>query len=390
VKTPKSIKPLPFPFYFWPVAAIALSGLVDSVYLSVSHYRVHTDMGYHSFCAVSKAINCDTVSQSRFSIFLNVPVPVWGIFGYLFFMVLLVFVSKTATQEKSRLWPTLFMVALCFSLYSIVLALISTFYIRSYCIMCIASYAVNLLLLFYCWLIHRRFSRLSLMAGLKEDFLFILKNRIKSAVLIGGFLALFVMLGVFFPAYWEMSPPIVNRDIPSGITADGHPWIGGEDPILTITEFTDYQCFQCTKMHFYLRELVEDNPEKIRLVHRHFPMDHAYNPLVKEPLHVGSGKMALYSLYAAERGKFWLFNDMLFDVDTSKGHFNLRGMAKNAGFDVYDLSRAVKDPGLQRKLLIDIRDGLRLGVTGTPTYIIDGEVYVGNIPPEKIASVSKE
>ncbi len=365
-------------------------GLIDAVYLSISHYRVYTDLSYNSFCAVSKAINCDTVSQSPFSIFLNIPVPVWGILGYLIFLVLLVFVRKIVTPGKTRLWPTLFLVALFFSILSVVLALISTYYIRSYCIMCIASYAVNLLLLFYCWLIHRRFSSLSLMAGLKEDCLFIYSNRSKAAILIGGFLAISVALNAFFPAYWEISPPSVSTDMPTGITADGHPWIGSQQPQLTITEFTDYRCFQCKKMHFYLRELVEGNPEKIRLIHRHFPMDHAYNPLVKEPLHVGSGKMALYSLYAAERGKFWLFNDMLFDVDTSKGHFNLRGMAKNAGFDVYDLSRAVKDPVLQRKLLIDIRDGLKLGVTGTPTYIIDGEVYVGNIPPEKIASALKK
>jgi uncharacterized membrane protein len=60
----KNIKPLPFPVYIWTVATIALAGLVDAVYLAISHYRVYVDMGYKSFCAVSKAINCDTVSQA--------------------------------------------------------------------------------------------------------------------------------------------------------------------------------------------------------------------------------------------------------------------------------------------------------------------------------------
>ena len=76
---------LPFAVYFWTVAFLTTAGLADSICLAISHYRVYTDVAYSSFCAISKAINCDTVSQSSYSIFFNVPVPVWGIIGYTFF-----------------------------------------------------------------------------------------------------------------------------------------------------------------------------------------------------------------------------------------------------------------------------------------------------------------
>ena len=78
MKTARIIKPFPFPVYLCTVVMLAMAGLADAIYLAVSHYRVYTDIGYRSFCAISKAINCDTVSQSAFSIFLGVPVPVWG------------------------------------------------------------------------------------------------------------------------------------------------------------------------------------------------------------------------------------------------------------------------------------------------------------------------
>jgi uncharacterized membrane protein len=74
--------PLPFPVYFWTVVVLTGLGLADAVYLSISHYRVYTDIGFASFCAISRAINCDTVSQSPYSILWGAPVPVWGIFGY--------------------------------------------------------------------------------------------------------------------------------------------------------------------------------------------------------------------------------------------------------------------------------------------------------------------
>ena len=69
-------------------------------------------------------------------------------------------------------------------------------------------------------------------------------------------------------------------------------------------EFTDYLCFQCRKMHYYLRDLVARYPDKIRLVHRNYPMDHEFNPMVKEPFHVGAGKMALLAIHAAASGSF--------------------------------------------------------------------------------------
>ncbi|MFV9644862.1 MAG: hypothetical protein ACNYWU_03465 [Desulfobacterales bacterium] len=40
----KQINPLPFPVYFWTIAFLTFSGLADSVYLSISHYSVYTDI----------------------------------------------------------------------------------------------------------------------------------------------------------------------------------------------------------------------------------------------------------------------------------------------------------------------------------------------------------
>jgi uncharacterized membrane protein len=76
--------PPPFYVYLWAVALLTLIGLTDSIYLAISHYRVYTDIGYTSFCAISRAINCDTVSQSPYAIMLNLPVAVWGVIGYAF------------------------------------------------------------------------------------------------------------------------------------------------------------------------------------------------------------------------------------------------------------------------------------------------------------------
>jgi len=386
MKKARQIIALPFPFYFWTVAALAVAGVLDSIYLSISHYRVYTDIGYESFCAISRSINCDTVSQSPYSIFIGIPVPVWGIIGYSFFMLFLPFAwSKEA--QKQRLWPIFLFISLAFSIYSVILAYISTFYIHSYCMMCIVSFGVNFLLLYYTWLIRKRFDKNNIIKGLKLDFIFLWEKKKKTTLVFLSFLSVVICLLIYFPSYWNFSPPVLSKSIPSGITDDGYPWIGAENPVLEITEFTDYQCFQCKKMHFILRKLLEKKPDKIRLIHRHFPMDHKYNPLVKEPFHVGSGKMALFAEYAQTQGKFWEMNDVLFAIAESTNVLNIKNLAEKVGLDYRALSYSTKNSIIRYKVKHDIAIGIKLGINGTPGYVIDGKVYLGQIPPEILSRV---
>jgi protein-disulfide isomerase/uncharacterized membrane protein len=374
-------KPLPFKFYFLPIFLITLIGLADAIYLSISHYRVFMDMGYQSFCAISQALNCDTVSQSLYSILFNVPVPVWGVFGYAFFLVLLTFAWPQCALHK-RVWTLLLLISLGFTVYSLVLAAISTYRIHSYCIMCILSYAVNLLLLYFTWIIRTRFQCESILNAIHLDILYLLNYPRTFIPITSVFCLGAVLMVLFFPPYWQMSPSVLSKDMPTGITQDGHHWIGAEDPELVIVEFSDYRCFQCKKMHFFLRRIIENNPDKIRLVHRHFPMDHIINPIVNQPFHNGAAKLAIVSLFAAEKDKFWEMNDALFEIDRQTETVNIQDLAQKTGIDFEEMKHAFSKQELWIKLHQDIQDGLKYGLTGTPGFVIDEQVYLGQIPPD--------
>jgi protein-disulfide isomerase/uncharacterized membrane protein len=384
----KEIKPLPFPYYGLPVVFLSLAGLGDSIYLALSHYRNYTDIGYASFCAISRAINCDTVSQSPYAIFGGVPVAVWGALGYLIVLLLSLYGFPLRAGKRDG-WGLLFLISWAFSGLSLVLAAISTFYIHSYCIMCILSYAINLMLVFYCWLIRRRFKMPSLRRNLREDLSSLWHHRVPRFV--AGFLFISCLVTVvLFPPYWQFATTIPAAQLQSGETPEGHPWIGASDPKLEITEFTDYRCFQCRKMHFFLRNLVSRYPDRIRLIHRHFPMDREVNPLVKDDYHAGAARMALLAIYAEEKGHFWKMNDALYGAAARGGNIDLALLAEEVGFKKEELSKALTETKSNRsKLIKDVWDGLHLGVTGTPTFIIDGEEYVGQIPPEILRAYLK-
>jgi len=388
VKKKNKIKALPYSVYFYTALLLGVSGLLISAYLSFSHYWVYTDIGYRSFCAITRSINCDTVSQSPYSILWGIPVPLWGLFAYAFLLLMLYFSTFSPTQPK-RLWSIIQLVAITYVLMSLFFAYLSTYYIRSYCILCIAIYAINLLVLFYTRVIRRRFDIDTFFQALKKDFQFIASFKKKAFSLIFPLLAFAFLIWVFLPAYWKIPAPPLSEDISTGVTQEGHPWIGSMRPELTIVEFSDYQCFQCNKMHHFIRTLIQENADKIRLVHRHFPMDHRFNPLLKEPFHVGSGEMALMAIYAATQNKFWPVNDLLFEIGRQKRTFNTKEIGEKTDLDFRALAQARKDPAILIRLQRDIIDGIKLGIQGTPAFLIDGKVYTGQIPSEIIENALK-
>ena len=382
----REIQPLPFAVYYSMAALLALIGLIISIYLSISHYRVYTDASYESFCAISRSINCDTVSQSSYSVFLGLPVPVWGVIGYCLFLIILTF-ARSARAGQRRVWTLLICVALGYSLYSIALAAISTWWIQSFCIMCIILYGINFLLLYFVWLTRRRFDTEPFIPALQKDVRYIseIRRPVITAALV--FLAAIALIWSFYPQYWYLEPPVIQTDMPHGVTADGHPWIGAEDADLVLTEFTDYLCFQCNKMHYYLRNLMVRYPGKLKIIHRHFPMDQQVNPLLKQPVHLGSGILAVFALYAETQGKFWQMSDHLFATARSAGSIDVEKLASAVGLDPKGLKNALKDPLLWQKLQSDLTDGYKLGVEGTPTFVVDGKVYEGHLPPEILSRI---
>lgn len=378
-KLNKQVSPIAYPFYYIPVVMIALTGFFDSGYLAVSHYRNYTDMEYQSFCAISRAINCDTVSQSPYSIFLGVPVPVWGVMGYGIFLFLLA-VAWSKGGKRKRIWTLLMLISLVFSIYSVVLAFVSSYFIHSYCIMCLLSYAVNLALLFYTWIIRKRFDCESFFIAIKLDALYLLGFSNGTIAVATFFMTSTLVMILAFPPYWHMNPPALSHNTPTGITEDGHPWIGAEHPELVVTEFSDYRCFQCKKMHYFIRRLIENHADKIRLIHRHFPMDHTINPLVKEPFHTGSAELSMLAIYANENEKFWEMNDYLFSISKDTETIKIRKIAENTGLEFENMLYVFRDKRLWNVLWKDIKEGVETyNLTGTPGFIINGQVHLGQI-----------
>jgi protein-disulfide isomerase/uncharacterized membrane protein len=378
------------PFFLWLAALLlAVTGLFVALYSAHSHYQNYTDPLYSSFCAISQAINCDTVAQSPWSIIFTIPVAWWGVLFHVFLLLILL----TEDRRNLAVWQGFFFVMLIGSAVTLVLAGIAVTQIKSLCLVCLVTYAITFALTYTCWIGKRRcqesvekntegFSA----AFCKQDML---RNY---SVAIGVFCVSLLLLYGIMPRYWLLAPAQADiSGLPQGMTEDGHPWIGAEKPEITIAQFSDYQCFQCNKMYFLLRQLLAAHPDSLRLVHRHYPLDHKVNSLiVPEPFHEGSGDLAKAAILAALRGKFWQTNDLLYALMRNKvQEIPLQKIADKTGLDVNELAASLTHPDIAELLRRDIWQGMKLGITGTPAFLIDGQVYQGSIPPEILKRIAE-
>lgn len=376
--------------FLWLTALLlALTGLAVALYSAHSHYQNYIDPLYSSFCAISKAINCDTVAQSPWSILFAIPVAWWGVLFYVFFL----FILLTEDCRNLAAWQGFFLVMIAASAVTLVLAVIAATQIKSLCFVCLVTYIITFFLTYTCWLGKRRCKEA--IAKGAEGFSTTLQktDTLRNySTAAGVFCVSLLLLYGLMPRYWLLAPAEADiSHLPHGLTEDGHPWIGAEKPEITIEQFSDYQCFQCSKMYLLLRQMLAAHPDSIRLVHRHYPLDHKVNSvIVPEPLHEGSGDLAKIAILAALRDKFWQINDLLYALMRNKvQEIPLQKIADKTGLDRNELSAALSHPDIAELLRRDIWQGMKLGITGTPAFLIDGQVYQGNIPPEILKKVAE-
>lgn len=146
---------------------------------------------------------------------------------------------------------------------------------------------------------------------------------------------------------------------------------GGDDALVTIVEFSDFQCHFCARTQPVLRKLAARYRGNVRFVYRHMPLGfHRHARLAAEA-----------SLAAAAQGKFWAFHDAVFRLDRramDRAAFNR--IARNLGLNMKRFNRALDTRQYAAAVRADIIAANLLGVDGTPTFFINGTPVSGAKP----------
>ncbi len=367
--------PLRWPWWLSVVACAV--GLTLSILLERIHIKIHSDPTFHSFCSVDRKVNCDIVARSSYAVFLGVPIAVWGIFGYV--VAGLVAVWGARRREPRLAAGCALYLTSAFTFASVGLGAVSAFLISAVCILCLATYGVNVLLLL-CAVVAARNG--GLRSSLAEPWRALRTRRGVRWLL--TLVACAVLLIVAYPSYWkeaqsaERSMP-TELNVPHGIEPGGGHFIGADKPAVTLLEYSDYECPYCRQAHIQLRALVERYPTLLRLVHRHYPLDISCNSSLKAKMHENACFAAMIAECAGEQDRFWQADDYLFSEVRAIGSRSNAEIARDLGLDPKALETCLRSDG-PRAVALDVDEGNRLNIQGTPTFFVEGQTYTGTVP----------
>lgn len=145
---------------------------------------------------------------------------------------------------------------------------------------------------------------------------------------------------------------------------------GEEKALVTIVEFSDFQCPACREAAPVIEDLIRKYQGKIKFVYRHFPLT---------SIHKNAILVAVAAEAAAEQSKFWEYSDILFDQqDAWSQIWDPRELfltyAKQVGVsDLAKFQTHIESQASRSRILSDMNLGNQIGVDATPTFFVNGE-----------------
>lgn len=147
--------------------------------------------------------------------------------------------------------------------------------------------------------------------------------------------------------------------------------MGPAQPEVSVVEFSDFQCPYCARAHQELAEVRKKHPG-VAVVYRHLPLNG----------HAQAVPAAVASECAAEQGAFEAYSDLLFRNQDSIGVTGWDEFARRSGVrDVERFRACLTGDAARERVERDRAAATRLGARGTPTFVVNGKMFSGSVPP---------
>jgi len=174
------------------------------------------------------------------------------------------------------------------------------------------------------------------------------------------------------PAAGESVVAAPPTDVPAvldNVSADDDPFLGPADAPVTIVEFSDFRCPYCKRWHDEtLPQILDTYGDQVRIVYRDFPV-------------VGGETAAEASECANAQDGYWDYHYALFANPQAYSVVDdFVSLADEQGLDTEAFRTCLENNAFQDEIIGDYNDARDYGVTGTPTFFINGVRIVGAQP----------
>jgi Na+/H+ antiporter NhaA len=152
---------------------------------------------------------------------------------------------------------------------------------------------------------------------------------------------------------------------------------GPDDALVTLLEHGDFECPYCGQAESVVRELLASFGDDLRYVWRHLPLN---------DVHTNAQLAAEAAEAASAQGKFWEFYDALFAHQDALSHRDLVQYAEELGLDLERFSKELRHHEYTPRVAEDVAGADASGVSGTPTFFINGRRHHGAYDRDTLAA----
>jgi protein-disulfide isomerase len=144
------------------------------------------------------------------------------------------------------------------------------------------------------------------------------------------------------------------------------PVMGASDQKIVMVAFSDFQCPFCATADKSLKQFMAKHKDKVTLVYKYFPLTQ---------IHAEALPAARAAWAANKQGKFWEYHDALYANQAKLGETFYLETATSLKLDLtkFNADRKIADDFIVE----DFKLGRKIGIDGTPTFILNGEVVTG-------------
>jgi protein-disulfide isomerase len=147
---------------------------------------------------------------------------------------------------------------------------------------------------------------------------------------------------------------------------------GVRDALVTIVQFSDYQCPFCSRVEPTIDQVMKEYAGKVRVVWKDLPL----------PFHQNAMPAAIAARAAGEQGKFWEMHDKLFANQQNLERASLEKYAQELGLNMGRFKAALDTKKHESDIQADTAQGNKIGANGTPAFFINGVSLSGAQPFE--------
>jgi uncharacterized membrane protein/protein-disulfide isomerase len=386
----------------YALVALSALGLASSIAALYVHYQLITQPGYTSFCDVSETVSCQQVFQSEYGTVAGVPVAAGGaIWSALVLMLAAWGMRKPQSESASRAAGYVFLLSTLGLAAVFYFAYASFFVLRQACPLCLTMYVsvVGIFLLSAGAAGPLR----ALQSGVAKD-LGGLKGSPTAALMAIIWLVASAGLVLAFPreqpateAAAAPAPAVPVETLSAEQLAELHAWLDRQptvpdampqgDAKVLLLKFNDYQCPSCRQAYILYNDIIAKYeaayPGVFKYESRDFPLE---TECGAGGVHAAACEAAVAVRLAKEKNLDKKLEATLFERQSMS---MTRDDVKAVLREVTNISESEFDsryPKMLEAVRADVQLGQKVGVSGTPTFFING-IRLGGFRPAAFDAV---